>query len=212
MRTFLAALGVVLLVSLAAGGAGRGSAATSKAFSVTGGTVTVQLSGALLTAFAGDDAVLTATGGAKLTLTKTKQRLLTLPVVAGGTLLVTPASRTLEFEMRGSLVLTGSGTRAVLPKPYFLAGVGTDQFGFVLNGQRNAVVQFAKVALPGSFSGRTFSLTGLGGIVPQGVGWAFAGYSEHPGEPGNGPAPHFGSTGDVAFGTFHLKLNVRPQK
>ena len=210
MRLALATLGVGL-IALFAASAGRVHAATPATFTITGGSVTIELANDLLSTLANDEAVLTTAGGAKLSLSKTKQRLLTLPV-GKGTLQLAGASRTLQFTMRGSLVVTGNGTTATLTQPYFLAGVGTDQVGFVVRGTRTAVVEFPKIALPGSFRGATFTLSGLDGIVPSGLGWVFAGYAEHPGDAGNGPAPHFGSTGEVRFGTLYATLKVKRSK
>jgi hypothetical protein len=83
MRKLLAFISLSLLGVFAVTGSGNAHPSARTHFVITSGTVTIVLSSDLLGTLAADNATLTATGGAAITVNKAKQSILTLPVIGG---------------------------------------------------------------------------------------------------------------------------------
>jgi hypothetical protein len=221
MRKLLAVSILGLLGLLAVSGLGQARPAARTHFVITGGTVTIALSGDLLGVFQADNAALTAGGGATTTVTKTKETILTLPVLGGlknnAAIELASHCRCVGFRTRGTLVLTGNGKKMTLARPYININslMHTATLGFLTSDGVQAptdtsVVDLPLISLPRSLSGTTFSLTGLVGKVSPNSRGVFKGYEPHLGDPGNGAAPHYPTDRAVTFGTISIKLKLQP--
>ena len=221
MRKLLDVVSFSLLVLVAVSGVGHARPSARTHFVITGGTVTIAVSSDLLGVFAADDATLTASGGAAMTVTKTKETILTLQVLGGlrNNAVIELAShcRCVGFRTRGTLILTGNGKKMTLARPYVNINGVTHQATlsfFSSNGSQaptdTSVVGLPPINLPRSIGGTTFSLTGLDGTVNPSSRGVFKGYERYLGDPGDGAAPHYPTDRAVPFGTISMKLKLQP--
>ncbi len=216
MRKLLAFISLGLLGVFAVTGSGSAHPSARTHFVITSGTVTIVLSSDLLDTFAADNATLTATGGAAITVNKAKQSILTLPVIGGlqhnAVIELASHCRCVGFRTRGTLTLTGNGKTMTLTKPdvEISSLLHQAQITVTTRGAEESTVALPAINLPRSLSGTTFSLTGLVSTVSPSGSEVFSGYAQHPGDPGDGAAPHFPSDRVVTFGTVSIKLKVQP--
>ena len=216
MRKLLALISLGLLGVLAVTGSGSAHPSARTHFVITSGTVTVVLAGDLLDTLAADNATLTASGGAVITVNKAKQSILTLPVVGGlqhnAVIELASHCRCVGFRTRGTLTLTGNGKTMTLTKPdvQISSLLHQAQISVTARGAEESTVAFPPINLPRSLPGTTFSLAGLVGTVSPAGSGVFSGYAQHPGDPGDGAAPHFPTDRVVTFGTVSIKLRLQP--
>jgi hypothetical protein len=221
MRKLLVVVGLGLLALFSAGGVGQARQSAGHHFVITGGTVTIAVSSDLLGVFAADNATLTAGGGAAMTVTQTKETILTLSVIGGvrnnAVIELASSCRCVAFRTRGTLTLTGNGKKMTLARPYVNINGITHQatLGFFASDGIQAptdtsVVDLPPINLPRSIGGTTFSLAGLAGTVSPNSRGVFKGYEPHLGDPGGGAAPNYPTDRAVAFGTISMKLKLQP--
>lgn len=214
VRKLLAIVSLGLLVLLAVSGLGHARTSARTHFVITGGTVTIAVSSDLLGVFAADNATLSTGGGATTAVTKTKQTILTLPVLGGlpnnAVIELAKHCRCVGFTTRGTLIVTGNGKKMTLAKPQLnIDGLTRQaQLSFFTRGSRQAAITFPPINLPRSISGTTFSLSGL--VGPVSYRNVFQGSQQHLGDPGDGAVPNFPADRTVTFGTFSMKLKLKP--